>query len=268
MKFFHTVETGLLRLFDGFYAIRPQAFPGKERLKNCKIISHRGEHDNQTVFENTLAAFDKAKAANLWGIECDLRWTKDLQPVILHDPDLFRVFGLNLRLGSVTLAELKSACGRVPSLAEVIQRYGKRLHLMLEIKDEAYPDPAYQNQALAEAFSSLKPGQDFHIISMSPQMFKEIDFVDPSAFIPVARFNMIKLSKLARRESYAGLAGHFLFLTRGIIKKHQDLQQQVGTGYIGSTKCLFRELNRGVEWIFSNNAAELQEMVDQLIRSR
>ena len=41
----------------------------------------------------------------------------------------------------------------------------------------------------------------------------------------------------------------------------------MATGYVNSKNCLFRELNRGVEWIFSDNAVELQKMVDQLLQS-
>jgi glycerophosphoryl diester phosphodiesterase len=103
---------------------------------------------------------------------------------------------------------------------------------------------------------------------MSPQMFKWIDFVEPSAFIAVARFNILKLSKLAVQKKYGGLAGHYFFLTKATLRKHHDNQQKLGTGYIGSKKCLFRELNRGIEWLFSNNAAELQRLVNDLIGSR
>jgi glycerophosphoryl diester phosphodiesterase len=265
MNFLHRLENGLLKLIDGFYSIWPQPSPRREALIKCKIISHRGEHDGETVFENTLTAFDRAKEKGVWGIECDLRWTKDLQPVIIHDPDLFRVFSLNMKVCDVSLAELKAACDLVPTLEEVIRRYGKQLHLMLEIKEEVYPDPAHQNRVLAELFSTLLNREDFHILTLSPKMFRVIDFVPPSTFLPIARLNFLKLSELARSENYRGLCGHYFFLTNGIIKLHHDQHQKVGTGYIGSKNCLFRELNRGVEWIFSNNAAELQKIVRQLI---
>lgn len=268
MNLLHVLEKTLLLLIDGFYAIRPQPYPGRHRLANCKIVSHRGEHDGHSVFENTLAAFDGAQAGGVWGIECDLRWTKDLQPVIIHDPDLSRVFGLDIKVCDVTLAELKSACDRVPSLEEVIRGYGKRLHIMLEIKKEAYPDPARQNRILADMFSALIPREDFHIMTLSPQMFRIINFVPPSTFIPISRLNYRRLSELAGNENYCGIAGHYLFMTRALLQKHSRMQQKVGTGYIASKNCLFRELNRGIEWIFSNNAAELQSIVQQLLQSR
>jgi glycerophosphoryl diester phosphodiesterase len=264
MRFFHILENGLQNLFNAFYSIWPRPSADKDRLKNAKIIAHRGEHDNQTVLENTLAAFDRARAAGVWGFECDLRWTRDLQPVIVHDPDLMRVFGINAAVGELDLDELKSACPLVPTLEEVIRRFGKELHVMLEIKEEAYPDPVHQNKVLADALGALRPREDFHIITLNPDMFRVMTSLPPSTFIPVARWNFARLSRLARQENYGGLAGHYRLLTTGTVKTHHDLHQRVGTGYIDSKNCLFRELNRGVDWIFSNCAAALQRTVDQL----
>jgi glycerophosphoryl diester phosphodiesterase len=267
MKFSQKFESALLQGIDRYYAIRPQAFPGAQRLHECKIVAHRGEHDNQNVFENTLPAFDRARDQGVWGIEFDVRWTKDLQPVVVHDPNLQRVFGQNLDIHHVTLSELKSACPLVPALQEVVRRYGKTLHLMIEIKAEIYPAPVYQNQVLADIFSALKSRDDFHILSLTPQMFTVINFVPKSTFIPIVRLNFSQLSRLALTENFGGIAGHYFFLTTNRLKKHFRYRQKAGTGYIGSKNCLFRELNRGVDWIFSNNAARLQKTVVQLLQS-
>ena len=96
-------EKRLLQSIDLFYAKWPQPPPHKDRLKHCKIISHRGEHDNKDIFENTLSAFDQARDAGVGGIEFDLRWTKDLHPVVFHDTHLQRVFGSEVELNQVTL---------------------------------------------------------------------------------------------------------------------------------------------------------------------
>ena len=266
MKLSHIIENSLQNVVDAFYSIWPRASAPVDRLKNCRIIAHRGEHDNRTVFENTLHAFDQARAAGVWGIECDLRWTRDLHPVIIHDPDLLRVFGLNAAVGELDLRELKSACPLVPTLEEVIQRYGRQLHLMLEIKEEIYPDPFRQSKTLADALGALRPREDFHILGLRPDMFRLIPFVPRSAVIPVARLNFRRFSRLTRQENYGGLAGHYRFLTNDMIQQHHASGQRVGTGFIGSRNCLFRELNRGVDWIFSNSASALQRTVDQLIK--
>jgi glycerophosphoryl diester phosphodiesterase len=267
MKIFSSLETHLRQVLDNFYARRPQPVPRIEHLQQCRIVSHRGHYDNQRVFENTIAAFDQAKNEGVWGIEFDLRWTRDLQPVVIHDADLHRVFGSDFEVRQSTLAELKSECPLVPSLDEMIQRYGKKMHLMIEIKAERYPDPVQQNQILKNLFSSLEPEKDYHLLTLTPEMFNLIAFAPKSAFILIARFNFFQLSKLAIEQNYTGLAGHYLFLTASRLKKHWKSQQKVGTGYINSKNCLFRELNRGVEWIFSDNAVELQQIVNRLLQN-
>jgi glycerophosphoryl diester phosphodiesterase len=265
MKFLKTSETTIRKMLDQFYARWPQTIPTEDRLKQCKIIAHRGDHDNQDIFENTVAAFDRASAGGVWGIEFDLRWTKDLHPVVLHDANLRRVFGTDLDIHQATLAELKTECPWVPSLAEVISRYGQKMHLMIEIKAEAYPDPAYQNRILKELLAPMQPVEDYHFLTMTPQMFHLIDCVPRTAFLPVAHLNFFQLSKLAIAQNYSGIAGHYVLLTRSRLERHKAFRQHLATGYVNSKNCLFRELNRGVEWIFSDNAVALQKVVNQLL---
>ena len=96
-------------------------------------------------------------------------------------------------------------------------------------------------------------------------MFDLITFVPASTFIPIVTLNMSRFSKLALEKEYCGVAGHYLLLTDAILKKHHQNSQLVGSGYPGSKNCLFREINRGVEWIFSNNAGELQTIINGLV---
>ncbi len=263
MKIFSTLSTTIRSALDGFYARWPQTMPTAERLRQCKIIAHRGDCDNQAVFENTVASFDRAAAAGVWGIEFDVRWTKDLHPVVSHDANLRRVFGIDLNIHQATLAQIKSACPLVPEMSELIPRYGKKMHLMIEIKAEVYPDPTYQNRILKELLAPLQPVEDFHFLTMAPKMFNLIDCVPREAFLPVAILNFFQLSKLAIAQNYSGVAGHYALLTRSRLKKHKTVMQHMGTGYVNSKNCLFRELNRGVEWVFSDNAVAIQKVVQR-----
>jgi glycerophosphoryl diester phosphodiesterase len=268
MRILHPLEVQIRQILDRFYARWPQAVPGRDRLQHCKIVSHRGDYDNRNIFENTIAAFDRAKDQGVWGIEFDLRWTKDLKPVAIHDADLCRVFGLDFDIRQVTLKELKSHNPLIPSLDELIQRYGKKIHLMIEIKAEPYPDPVGQNRTLAELLCSLEPVKDYHLLTLTPEMFNLIDCVPRSALLPVAQFNFLRLSRMAIEQNYSGFAGHYVLLTRARLKKHRKLEQKLATGYVNSKNCLFRELNRNVEWIFSDNAVELQQIVNALLQQK
>jgi glycerophosphoryl diester phosphodiesterase len=255
------IEKSFKRLANALFATLPRPLPNTERLRGCKIVSHRGEHDNRQVFENTLAAFDSVRDGGVWGIELDIRWTKDLQPLVFHDADFRRLFHSSLAVNRMTMAEVKAEFSVIPSLEEVILRYGKELHLMVEIKKEVYPNPDYQIQVLRDLFSQLEPQKDFHVLSLAPEMFEFMDFVPSQTFLPIAEVNVFKLSKMAIKKKYGGMTGHYLFVTDRVKRRHQGIGQKVGTGFANSRNCLFREINRGVDWIFSDKALEMQSIV-------
>ena len=259
-KLFHWVV-------DHWFERMPQPTPLPERLQNCKIISHRGEHDNQNIFENTLRAFDIVKNSGIWGLEFDVRWTRDRQPVVFHDPDTGRVFDQNVRISQLTRSELSAAFPLIPALEDVIQTYGKKLHLLVELKSETHVKPAYMDRVLADICRPLEPGEDFHIISMAPEMLQHIKSVPSQTLLPVARFNAKALSDLVIEKSYGGLLAHYLAFKETLLHRHQMRGHHTGTGYIGSKNCLFRELNRQVEWLVSNNAKQIQSICKVLLET-
>ncbi len=254
------VEKQFHRITNFIYSLIPRPAPDKMLLKSCRIVSHRGEHDNRQILENTLPAFDIVMENGIWGIEFDIRWTKDLYPVVFHDQDLNRLYGSPGKIQDMEFRELKERFPLIPAFDEVIARYGGRLHMMIELKEENYPAPLHQAGLLQKLLSPLTPKTDFHFLSLEPDMFRHINFVPPSTFVPVAELNYTGFSNLALSRGYAGILGHFLFINNSRIKNHHLNQQVVGTGFVSSENSLFRELNRGVDWIFSNDAVRIQSI--------
>lgn len=243
---------------NAFYKFKPQREPTKEKLLNCKIISHRGEFDNKTIFENTLEAFDKVLKAGIWGIEFDIRWTKDLIPMVFHDEDLERLFSSKICIADINFQELRDYFPLIPSLAEAVDQFGGKVHLMIELKKENYPAPAVQMERLKKIFEKLTPGKDFHIISIYPEMFEPFDFLPTQAFLPITLLGYEKISQLSLEKKYGGVLGHFLFLSPQRILRHSQSSQKVGTAFINSKNSMYREINRDVDWLFSDCAADLQ----------
>ncbi len=252
-----------MAVVDGVMAVIPRATPGKAALEKARLIAHRGEHDNRGIRENTLAAFEQARAAGVWGIECDIRWTGDLVPVICHDPTPERLFGIDTPLATLSFRELRAQVPEIPSLAEVVREFGHNTHLMLEIKDGHWPEPARQSDALRDCLATLAPGDDFHLLSLTPELFDHIAFVDKRCCLPVAEVNVAAISRYALEHGCTGLGGHYLLLNETLRRRHAAAGQRLGTGFPASRNCLFRELNRGIEWIFSNNAVALQGELDK-----
>ena len=55
---------------------------------NINVIAHRGY--SEIMPENTISSFQAAADAGFSTIECDVSWTRDGVPVILHDETINR----------------------------------------------------------------------------------------------------------------------------------------------------------------------------------
>lgn len=260
-----SIEQSFHWLTNLVYGSLPQPVPEKERLQACKIVSHRGEQDNKSIIENTIPAFDVLRDTGVWGLEFDVRWTKDLQPVVFHDKNLQRIFGSPLRISQMTLQQLKRDFPLIPTLEDILRRYGGEFHIMVELKQEPYPDPVRQSQRLQELLQPLRASTDYHLLSLYPDMFQWFEFAPVSALLPVSILNAREISELTLQRQYGGIAGHFAFLNNPLLVRHKRQGQQVGTGFVFSRNCLFRELNRGVDWIFTNHARKIQSIRDSYL---
>lgn len=88
----------------------------KEKIP--RLIAHRGYA--RLYPENTLPALDAALKEGAWGVEFDVQMTRDLVPVVIHDPDLDRVTGGGGRVMDMALADL------APLRAHEPERFGDR----------------------------------------------------------------------------------------------------------------------------------------------
>ncbi len=265
MTFPHSLEIFLQYLADCFFAVTPRRRPRLTALKHCHIVSHRGEHDNKTVMENTFDAFERVFIDGVWGIELDIRWTLDLQPVVIHDADCQRVFGSPLEVCKHTLESLQSEIPQIPSLQQIVDRYGQKIHLMIEIKEVAFTNIKLQRSRLAKILAGLTPAKDFHLLALNPSLLELFDIIPDAAKLPVAELNVNLLSQQAQVKDYAGICGQYLLVSNTLIKNHRKLSQNTGCGFVASRFSFYRELNREVEWIFTNHAIKLNRIRNRLL---
>jgi len=98
------------------------------------IFAHRG--GARRAPENTVLAFRTAIADGAAGFECDVRLTRDQEPVIFHDAQLRRLTGEEGCLRDVTYRELKRM--RVLGSDERIPRLEEALGVAREHKCRCY----------------------------------------------------------------------------------------------------------------------------------
>ncbi|MFZ3045882.1 MAG: hypothetical protein WA151_08210, partial [Desulfatirhabdiaceae bacterium] len=61
-----------------------------------------------------------------------------------------------------------------------------------------------------------------------------------------------------------GMAGHYMLLQNNTLRKLSRHCLPVGTGFINSKNCLYREVNRGVNWLFSDRATKIRKFMTDL----
>jgi glycerophosphoryl diester phosphodiesterase len=97
------------------------------------LLGHRGargaKSGEKSILENTLAAFDFALAQGCDGFEFDVRLSGDGQAVIFHDAEIH-----DPRVRGVEVAKLPTQKLALPLLRDVLQRYGQRAFLDIELK--------------------------------------------------------------------------------------------------------------------------------------
>lgn len=74
----------------------------------AKLVAHRGDHSEHV--ENTLNAFKQAVDAGAIYAECDIQFTHDRVPVVIHDDHLKRLCDLALHVSRLELIDLKELC--------------------------------------------------------------------------------------------------------------------------------------------------------------
>ncbi len=227
------------------------------RRSEAKIVAHRGWHDNSETQENTLAAFEKALDNGLFGVEFDIRWTKDLIPVVHHDPGLERIWKRGFKISEHSFSELRQEVPEVPTLEEVVEQFGGKLHFFIELKWEDYPAVQEQNSILLFILKNLNPGEHYHFLSLDPRVFDCFTTLPRKYKFLVGLTNLNEISDVAIKGEFAGVMGHYLLMGQDKIAEHLRANQKIGVGYPRSKNIIDRELTRGVEYIFTNHPWEL-----------
>ncbi|MEZ4872875.1 MAG: glycerophosphodiester phosphodiesterase [Bdellovibrionales bacterium] len=254
---------------DLFYKVLPSKRPTQYQIQRTQIIAHRGDHLNYT--ENSLQALDSCVKHGIFGVEIDIQWTKDLVPIIFHDPSTKRVFPQNadVYLKDLNYSEISLLFPSIPTLDEVVAKFANRLHLMFEIKPQDWMDDSQKQTAksiLQEKLSPMTVGKNFHFL-----FFREAEcsllipeFIQHSFLI--AELNMYaQLNRVVERDM-KGLCCHYALVTPKLRKQVYLQKKQLGVGYPGSKNAYYRECRLGTDFVFTNDALQLQSIKNETLK--
>lgn len=105
----------------------------------ARNFAHRGLHNiKENIPENTIAAFHRAKEHG-YGIELDIRFTKDKRIVVFHDDGLKRACGVKKNVNEFTFDELENfglfgTDHKIPLFSDVLKEIGGAVPMIVEFK--------------------------------------------------------------------------------------------------------------------------------------
>ncbi|MBE6531929.1 MAG: glycerophosphodiester phosphodiesterase [Ruminococcaceae bacterium] len=154
------------------FLIAPKKTKDMEKYKSV-MYAHRGLHNEERA-ENSISAFRAAVEAG-YGIELDIRLSKDGELVVFHDDTLDRVCGREGKVIDFTseeLAEFKLSGTEdgIPRFADVLALVDGKVPLLVEIKEDA------GNSAVSEAACKMLADYkgDFIFESFNPLSMRTV----------------------------------------------------------------------------------------------
>ncbi|PIS45716.1 MAG: hypothetical protein COT22_03780 [Ignavibacteria bacterium CG08_land_8_20_14_0_20_37_9] len=147
------------------------------------IIAHRGYHMLQ--LENTTESFQAAVKKNFKHLEFDISFTKDYQPVILHDYLLDEQSDTTGAIGDFYFSDVNlinlSGGYKIPSFDTVMQKFGTSFETFFIDLKEPCPDSGLIN--FAKVIEKNHAYATTIITSANPDVIRRLKNLDPALIV-------------------------------------------------------------------------------------
>lgn len=198
------------------------------------LLGHRGSRSLRSVQENTVAAFDLALQHGCDGFEFDVRLSGDGQALVCHDPR-----SRGMRLATSRRAEL----AHLPTLEDVLARYGKHGFLDIELKTPDLTDIVVRD------LGRHRPGRGFLISSFLPELLVELRARDHS--LPLAIILERQLPPWQELPIDCVVAEKSL-ITRTLVEQVHDARKRLFAWTVNDQAAMLAFAEWGVDAIISD----------------
>jgi glycerophosphoryl diester phosphodiesterase len=204
------------------------------------LLGHRGARGQDSVHENTIAAFDFAIAQGCDGFEFDVRLSGDGQPVICHDAK-YR----NLQIARSMSAEL-----HLPLLREVLARFRRKAFLDIELK------VAGLEKITCELLQEFRPTRGFVVSSFLPDVLESLHEADPKiplGLICETQSQLKRWTELPVEHIFA----HYSLVGANTVEDIKSAGKKIMVWTVNLSTDIKRFSQMGVDGIISDNPKRL-----------
>ena len=227
------------------------------------VIAHRGASGHAP--ENTLAAFKLAMEQQADGIELDVMLSKDGRVVVIHDDTVDRTTNGSGRVRDLTLDALQGldAGGgeRIPTLADVLDTFGGRFLINIELKNYSTPFDALPI-IVAKMLDNYGFGDQVLISSFNPFNFRRF-----RRHCPGVKLGLLTIPNKAnlwiwRLFKYDALHPHYEDVDRDLVSKAKARQQQVNVWTVDNPDEIRRLAALNVDSLITNYPQAAREALE------
>lgn len=262
---FKSLPTLILAVVGLFFLAGNVVFLSNSLGKMPLTISHRGVNNNNGV-QNTIPAMAKTIRNKPDYIEMDIQETKDNQFVVMHDPNLKNLTGVNKRPKQLTLRQITKLTAKenghkakVPSFDRYFS-YARRHHQKLLIEIKTQPDDskgmvgrfAKKYAALIIRNNDMVHSLDYSVVQQLkrrvPQIY--VSYIIPySLTYPTSRANAYTVEQTTLDDSF--------------IEAAHSQRKQVFAWTVNDPDQMDSMISMGTNAIITDRLSELRSQIDE-----
>lgn len=242
---------------------------------SAKIIAHKGYHPGE-IPENSLAALKEAQKLDVYGSEFDVYRTADGKVVVYHDRTL-SVNGVSKNVFDCTYEELQtvrlSNGENIPTLEQFLElgKQTPKMKLICEIKyhnDGNGTTSGEKTVAAAEACHAIVSAagmtSQVEYISVNAAALKRLAVLSPGVMLQDVNSDYPMDRATAVAAGIKGINYDFNKLTDAQIADAHEKGMVVGTWTVDKEEDMRTMINRGVDFITTNEPVLLQQVLETL----
>jgi glycerophosphoryl diester phosphodiesterase len=241
-----------------------------ERVKGGNeviVIAHRGAAGSAP--ENTLASVDEALAQGTDFVEIDVQENAEGEVVVIHDSDLMKIAGVDLKVWNATAADLLTidvgswfapefSDQRVPLLRDVLRRVEGRANLTIELK--YYGHDQNLEQRVVDIVEQEGAVDDCVIMSLEYHAVRKMRSLRPEWTVGLLTAKAV--GDLTRLDADF-LAVNSGLATRAFIRRAHSRGKQVWVWTVNDPVRMFHLMNLGVDGLITDEPGLARRVLER-----